>query len=139
MYIALYILCIYYLCYCKIYFRGLMDTSSALSMLTPLPILIVQGSMSPLPPPIISQSYSGNILGTYLKRETSVELSFDIFNNKHKAVESFLSNAIAKPFLPQNFECTLWLILVKTKWRFRIISYFGIVWCTLKKILYLLC
>ena len=96
---------VYLLCYYKIYFRGLMDTSSALSMLTPLPILIVQGSMSPLPPPIISQSYSGNILGTYLKRETSVELSFDIFNNKHKAVQVFFV-LMQNHSSHREFECT---------------------------------
>jgi len=96
---------VYLLCYCKIYFRGLMDTSSALSILTPLPILIVQGSMPPLPPPIISQSYSGNILGTYLKRETSVELSFDIFNNKHKAVQVFFV-LMQNHSCHREFECT---------------------------------
>ena len=106
-----------------------MDTSSALSMLTPLPILIVQGSMSPLPPPIISQSYSGNILGTYLKRETSVESSFDIFNNKHKAVQVFFV-LMQNHSCHREFECTTLadLFLKKNGGSGSVITYFGIVY-----------
>jgi len=120
---------VYLLCYYKIYFRGLMDTSSALSMLTPLPILIVQGSMSPLPPPIISQSYSGNILGTYLKRETSVELSFDIFlTTNTKLCKSFLS--WCKTIPATEFECTTLAdpFLKKNGGSGSVITYFGIVY-----------